>query len=685
MDLDNAPVEATDAPSLSETYFANLPEPELSEALMDKVETFYRYYDTNGRFKLLDKSYRCYHGMPFNSVTGDASEITKSGTRNELANIRVNHYRNLILHQLSLVTNELPVPKAVCSQTDHTTIGQAMLGDGVVDHYRRKLHLDAKIRELVANAIKYTSGYIVRDWDSNLGDVYPAQVEGQPQQMTGDFKCRVLTPLDVIIDPYLDHYDDTQWWIIRTWFNKFDLIAAHPELAKQILALDTKDNEFRKFRFVHDAESDLIPVYHFLHNKTAAVPDGKHVIFCDKGVVLHNDVLAYRKPRVYRLAPDDLTGTPFGDSVVFDLLGLQETLDHLYSIVVTNQKTFGIQNIMAPEGSNVSAKQLVGGLNLIKYTPMQGKGPEPLNLTSTPPEIFEFISKIETVLETLSAINSTTRGNAPENAESGSFLALLESRAHAFLSGIVKGIKQLVEEFYHGMIEDFQDFAQVPQKIVLAGKSREYIVKSLVGDDVGNVDMVKVEAVAPNSLTVAAKMDTADKLLERGLIRNAKEYVQVRTTGNIEIVSEKDEKALMLIRKENELLEQGLPAPTPAITDNHLMHIQEHSCVLDDTSIRESAPEVVEQTLQHMSLHIQLLATPDPILQNLLIATGQSPLMLPPMPAETAAGGTPPKPSGSEPTAGAPPEMPSLPTNPGTGQQWDPATGGGVGEPVAPA
>jgi hypothetical protein len=82
-----------------------------------------------------------------------------------------------------------------------------------------------------------------------------------------------------------------------------------------------------------------------------------------------------------------------------------------------------------------------------------------------------------------------------------------------------------------------------------------------------------------------------------------------------------------------------------------------------------------------MTKHLMNLATPDPIMQNLLIAMGQQPLMLPPMPVEQASGGSPEKKKGKEPVSGGMPGQPQLPNNPSTGQQWDPATGGGAVTP----
>jgi hypothetical protein len=678
--LDLAPEITVEEPPAPEdnglpVYFANMHGAELATELMERVENYYTYVQTEGIFSKIEAAYDCYRGKAFSSVPGNSAELTKTGSRDEIVRMRVNHWRNIVLHQTSLATNELPVPKAICTNTDHRTIGQAQLGDGINDHYRRKLDLDEVFREASRGAIKYGSYYMLREWDVGLGESAPTATSG----FNGDFRVRLVHPLDVVIDPYLDNYKDCQWWIVRTWISKFELAAAYPQLAEKLLSLDTKEDEWRRYRIgAARVETDLVAVYQLLHNKTAAVPEGRHFIFCDEDIVLHDDTLAYRKARIYRINPDTVDGTPFGDTVMFDLLSIQEAIDHLYSIVVTNQKTFGLQVVMEPEGANLTIKFLGQGLARLKYLPVNGQKPEVLSFLSTPKEIFEFIRQLEMVMETLSAINAVTRGNAPTNLETGSALALIESRAHAFLAGLMKGLKSVIQDFYHGMLEDFQDFATIEHKIVVSGQSNQFTVQSLTGEDIKDLSMVEMEAVNPAFATYAAKMDAADKLLAQNLI-TPQQYMAIRKTGNLDLGSERPDKENQLIRKENELLEQGQPAPMPAITDQHLQHIQEHSCVIADPLVRASRPDIIQATLDHLTAHIQLLATPMPILQNLLLATGQTPLLLPPMPPEQAAGGSAPKPPGHEKQAGEMPSQPNLPqmpkNSPQAGENYNPATG----------
>ena len=157
-------------------------------------------------------------------------------------------------------------------------------------------------------------------------------------------------------------------------------------------------------------ETDNIFVYTLLHEPTPAMPNGRFTTCLDNGTVMLDGPLPYKETHVDRLAPDEEEGTIFGYTVGFDLLPVQEAIDIVYSTIITNQATFGVQNILAPKGHDLSTSQLAGGLTLMEYDPAIGK-PETIQLLQTPPEMFNFAGQLEHLAETLSTVNSVARGN----------------------------------------------------------------------------------------------------------------------------------------------------------------------------------------------------------------------------------------------------------------------------------
>jgi hypothetical protein len=215
--------------------------------------------------------------------------------------------------------------------------------------------------------------------------------------------------------------------------------------------------------------------------------------------------MPYRTLPVYRIAPHDILGSPFGYTTMFDLLPMQDALNSLYSTILTNQNAFGVQNILNPRGNDVRLTQVEGGLNFIEYNAQAGK-PEPLNLTQTPPEIFNFAQIIEKNMETISGVNSVARGNPEASLKSGNALALVQSQALQFMNGLQQSYIMLIEDIGTGLVQLLQDFAKVPRVAEIAGVSNKTKMQEFTGDDLKSIRRVVVDV--GNSLAQCLAKDT---------------------------------------------------------------------------------------------------------------------------------------------------------------------------------
>src|SRR5690606_36166773 len=109
-------------------------------------------------------------------------------------------------------------------------------------------------------------------------------------------------------------------------------------------------------------ETDLIPVYEFYHKRTSAMPDGRYIMFLSQDITLLDAPMPYRQLPVYPITPSKYLGTPYGYSPLFDIIGIQDAVNGAYSTILTNQSTFGTENVVIPEGSGINVEQLPGGL-----------------------------------------------------------------------------------------------------------------------------------------------------------------------------------------------------------------------------------------------------------------------------------------------------------------------------------
>lgn len=666
-------------------YFATEDIVKLGASLMEKVEHYYEYLQTSGRLAIWKKSHEQYYAGLFKG-----GRLNKGGTQSEFTLLSINHYRNLLQHLKNMTTQQLPALNPRAANTDYESMAQTIVASGILDYYLNEKKMSDFADTCVDDCLVFGEGEVEQTWDTDAGEEYAADTTNNNKiYHQGDIVHRNYTPMDVIRDWTAPDPMHTTWKILRFFKSKNDLAVKYPGMADKILGLSMDSTKTYNVRLGHIGreDTDLIPVFRFYHKKTPAVPAGRMVEFVSADCWLSDGPLPYSDIPVYRMAPSEQRGTVFGYTVGYDLLPIQEAIDGLESTIVTNQQNYGVQNIWAPSGSGLSVQQLAGGLNLITSSVK----PEGLNLVNTPAEIFKFIADLVQVMETISGVNSVARGNPEASLKSGAALALVQSMAIQFNSGLQKSYASLWSDLGSGIIDLLKRFPQTERNIVISGKNNRSYMATFTKDKLKNIKRVVVDLGNPLSRTTAGKVDMADNLLQRGLIKEPEQYIEVLTTGKLEPTFEGPQAEKMLIRAENEKLMEAQPVQATAI-DPHSLHIQEHKVVIASPESRANA-SVVANTLTHIQEHINLLRTTDPAL---LQAIGQQPIAPLPVVIPGAAGALPSAASGPAPapgqgssktsaamTPGTPADAaaakvkgPNMPNNALTGQKYNNVSGG---------
>lgn len=615
-------------------YFATVDSDKIGSMLQDKVDHYYAYLTSSALVDLWRKSFYAYYGMqPQSAMTGFGmfaiGTIIAGGSEGELAKVKINHLRNLITHQLVMCTGQRPALECRARNSDSKSLAQAMLGDGIIEHYQTEKHLEEHEKAAVELALLMGEGWIRLDWDAKGGSPYGVGPNGA-QIYNGDVAARTYNPFDVIRDTTLTSDKDRTWLMVHDCVNRFDTCAKYPSVANELLTVSTDITSARRFidptkiipaAGVGSRETDLIDTYTFMHKPTEALPLGRFTKIAQGGLTLFDGPLPFRSMPMHRVAGHEIIGAPFGWTIAFDLLGIQELIDKLYSVVASNQLASGIQNFWQPPGNQLNKTNIAGGLNLIESVVK----PEVLELCLTAPEIFNFINKLESVMETLSGVSAVNRGATPENLKSGSALAFVAAQTVAFNSGLQGSYNAMLESVGSNLVDILKDYAKTPQIAVIAGEFNRPLLKEFVGNDLEPISRVVVGAVSPMSKTTAGKIQIAQDLLQSGMIKNAREYFTVVETGALEPLTEAEMSEILLARAENEDLRSGKPC-SALYCDDHAFHWLEHRAVLANPETRRD-PAIVQPTMAHMQEHVdmytQLQAT-NPIVLALM--------KLPPMP-----------------------------------------------------
>ena len=632
-------------------YFAARSPEKTAAILLGKSQTFFNTLNSNSYIQKLKDMYRYYYGH-FTGDGNDSHEITFTGEQGELVRLPVNHFRNLARHMYNMITASRPTLEARAINSDYKSLSQTYLANGILDYYMREKGLEDMFYEAVEMSVVLGASYLKMEWNATAGDTYDVDPETGEPINEGELEFSILSPLDVVVDGTKENWHSQEWVLTRSFVNKHNLVAKYPEMAEKILRMETKNdiNKYRISLFTND-ETDDIAVYEFFHKKTEAMPEGRYLLFLTDDVVLLDLPMPYRTIPVFDLSPSKIMGTPYGYTDMFDVYPLQEAMNSMYSAVMTNQNAFNVQNLFVQRGADLSVSSLAGGMNIVEGNAK----PEPLQLTSTAPETFNFLNLLINSSEMLTGVSSVTRGQPEASLRSASALALVQSMSLQFVSGFQKNYVKFLERTGTSLIEILKDFAQTPKLIALVGKNKQPYLKEFTGDMIKDVKRVVVDVGNPLARTTAGRVQMAEQLAQMNLLKNPQQYFMVIETGRIDTLMEGDMSELLLIKRENEMMLEGREVFT-ALLDKHSVHIMEHQAVISDPELRTNA-DLLAKVQAHIQEHIDILRTADPDLLQLI---GQQPLQpqgapqgTPPMPGPD--GQLPPQPVPG--SAGSPEEM----------------------------
>jgi hypothetical protein len=605
----------------TETYWVTAEPTELVASLEKRIDAYYRWVMASGRRQLWAAAFTQY-----NAALWNGPDINRSGAESEYSLLSVNQTRNILKHLMNLTISQRPAFEPKATNTDSKSQKQTVIAASLLTYYSREKHMERKIRAALEFASLYGEGFVAATWAPDSGEIVGTNPETNIAVREGDMFYEAFEPMDVVRDVSLTTAANSSWWITKCFRNRWDLVARFPEHRDAILAANPRRDPLRNFTMsravIESNNTDLIEVWEFYHDRTPACPDGKYCMFLYGNGALLASELPYHNVPVFRLSADDIGGESFGYGSIFDLLNIQQAVDAAYSSIQTNQSTFGVQSISAPKGSNLTSTQVSGGLNLLEYNNTTGGGkPEVLQLLSTAPELFNHLSKLERVMETIGGINSVVRGEAPGAGMSGAAMALLQSSAVQFVQGLQSSYVQLLEDLGTATIATLRDYATTKRVVAIVGKSQRSNLQEFTGDDLSTINRVLVDVGNPLTRTTAGKLQIADTLLQNKLISTPQEYLGVIETGNLQTLTEGPMNELLSIRAENEALTDGKPLEA-MITDNHALHLSEHKCLVNDPSVRQDV-ERLNAALEHMKQHWALWS--DPANAGFLTALGQTP------------------------------------------------------------
>jgi hypothetical protein len=619
----------------SKEYFASIEDPvRLANEMKDKIRIWRQWCSDRGLMGLWSKKLKNYYGV---SAGGNSSQaVTAGGSEGELLMIKINDLRNLVQNQLVMVTSQRPAGIARAINSDTSSLKASRIGTAIAEFYMTQVGFEAKFVTATEMGLLCDEAFVDLFWDKTAGDAIAVDPEtGQPE-MSGDCVMRTHATWNAARDPGLS-VEQQKWHILSYRINKWDAAATYSRFAENIRGLGKDDLPDLPMEDIPDG-SDSIYAHLLVHDRTAAVPEGRYALLIGNDIVMdskneHGIVsLPFKDYPIERIAPSDVIDGPIGYSSANDILALEEVTDALNSVITTNQITFGGQCLVGPSGGDLKQTELAKGVRYFELPVDHVDKLKVLDLLRTPAEIFKYIEMLGSKKEQAVGVNSVVRGQ-PEGqlaGASGSALALIQTQAISFNSGIQRSYFSLLSGSMTKLIGILRIYADTPRVAKIVGKSKASGLKEFkyTGHDLSSISSIVYEMVNPISQSFGGRLTLAQDLLKAGQIKSPKQYINVVTTGQTDVLTEDDESDQLLILQENEWLTEGKPFE-PIITEIHADHIKSHMSVLSSLEAK-SDPNLVARSLDHIQKHIDLWMQASQSNPGILMATGQQPLMPPP-------------------------------------------------------
>ncbi len=656
--------------------FAAIDDPShLVNAMQEKIRVWRDWCSGSGLTQLWQKKLSNYYGI---SAGGNSSQtVNAGGSQGELSLIKVNDLHSLVQEQLVTVTAQRPAGQARAINSNTQSLKSARIGSAIAEYYMSQVGFEAKFVSVTEMALLCDEGYIDLFWDKSAGDPIAVDPETGMPEMSGDCIMRTHAPWNVARDPGLP-VEQQKWNILSYKVNKFDAAASYPKFEQDILACDGDDSlPSIALNTIPDG-SDAIYAHLLVHDRTAAVPNGRYSLMIGDTIVLDTD-LPYKPFPIERITPADVIDGPIGYAPANDIMALEEVTDALHSIVTTNSVNFGGVSIVGPVGANIKHTDLAKGLRYFELPPDLVDKLKPLSFAKTAPEVFNYIGMLGQKKErAVGSVASALAQQASQGA-SGSSMALIQTQSISYNSGTQRSYFRLLSGTMTKLIEIIRTYADTPRVARIVGKSKASGLKEFkyTGEDLNSISSIVYEMVNPAAQTYGGRLTMGQDLLKAGQIKSPKQYINLVATGQTDVLTEDDEADGMLILEENEALTEGRPVQA-VITEFHVDHIKSHNSLITQHA-KENDPNMVQRILDHVQQHLDIWTQASMSNPGILMATGQQPLMPPPPPPGMGPPGMMPPPGapaglGKMIGGGTPPavlkgeevSLPTLPTIAGT-------------------
>lgn len=634
-------------------YFANLPPDQLIAELKPRLINDWNAKQNRGLPNLWRLAYAQALGMDPTTGVNSTQQLQSVGSKAQYIRFRIQLTRAHMKQRNTLAMGQRPSFGCVAINDDAASLAQVPIAGKVMTYVFRESNGEQVCYEALDSDGYFGEGYVWTRWDPAGGDkeTITADVPAKDPQtgeviqnpMTGAPLTKQVKQTKPVGAPaYLSLYPwnvarepnvrKSAWVITRERTSKGELIARYPEHADKIRGMTLKrETEPGLIElFTWDASSktdDVLSVKHFYHQSDEACPGGRWLGYVEDLKLWDRPCPVATGLPIRKMCSAYYFDTPFGYPEGADLLAPQQMIDELLSQAATNILKFGNQSLWAEDGVEFDEAKLAKGGGFFTLLQNQ-KPPQAIQWAQLPDVTRYLLEYLQARMGEISGMNPTVMGQPQGNVDSGVFASLMQSIAEKFISSTQQAYDQLVNDVGNTTLELVRANSDSRFAAEVSGQSNVSYMKYFTADDFSGIKRVQVQRQSPVLNNLAGRFEVFDRTKDLPKDQRAAS-MQLLLTGDASAYMEDDVSHIILIRKEDELIQTGQRSAVYP-SDDHILHVQKHKATLDRLRSADAPPQILPNGLpnpafakqaqvlsllwQHIEEHAQAWMSVNPVL-----------------------------------------------------------------------
>lgn len=576
-------------------------------------------------------------------LTKDGEILPQPDKNKWRVRLTINRLKPAAERIINLIISSKPMIVTSPQTNDDDDRRSAKITQKLIRYYWEKLMMDGKLEEAAQWLVELGNVFLRTRWNPNdgpLGTIQQVDEMGMVQEVEqplGDLAIDCISPLSIAPEPGAVELDDAAYFIVTETLTKDDVL--------KLYGIDVSDDDSRNPKMSYsrifsprgvDSASDQkerVIVYEYYERPTSKYPNGR-LICTTNSKLLYSGDLPGGEYHVAHCRCIRLNGEFWGMGYVATAIPAQTQYNKMVSQMIEDHRLMGRPKWVAPVGSTATDAISSQPGQVIQYDPIAARGrePHPVMGTSVSPAVFQQINLAVEEINHLMSTSEVSQGQAVGSVNSAEQVIALQQADRGRFGRLLANIRNTIVKVGRDMASVLKNNLEDERIITIAGKHYEPEVVRFKKEDISDVANIHVDIESQLPWNRESARQQLMWMLSQGLISQEEFKERVGMPVNPDVY-ETEQTHRSNARRENILLEQM--AFPPVETDNHAIHIEEHSRRVNQPEFREEiivgrltgkTPVWLINTLQHLEGHRMAIPPPaPPPAQTKLALTAQLP------------------------------------------------------------